>query len=89
MKKAAAGGVKARQQAGRAARTITSTEGFAPKGNDRNKGGEKVSQNVKWFLNDTVTRWPKDSPPTMKQPGDTSFQGTRYLNKEPRDLFRT
>lgn len=84
----AAGGMKARQLAGRAAGSITSMDGFAPKGNDRNKGGEKVSQNVKWFLNDTSDPVPKDRQTAVKQPGDMSFQGTRYLNQEPRDLFR-
>lgn len=63
----ATGGVKARKLAGQAAGSIASTHGFAPKGSDRNKGGEKVSPHVKWLLNDTsdpVAKGQKDSGET-------------------------
>lgn len=37
----AAGGVKGRHLGDQDAGSITWTDGFAPKGNNRNKGGEK------------------------------------------------
>ena len=80
--------MKARHLADWDAGSITCMDGFAPKGKDRNKGGGKVSQKAKWFLNDTSEQVIKGrqtavKTAAVKQSGDMQFQRTRVPEQGP------